>query len=185
MGKLLSRKKVIGGLVGAGVLSAALAAPAVAFADDSANPAPSPSASAPATSTSPDSGKPGQGHNWQGHDQRWADRRGDLAKELATELGVPQDKVEAALAKIRQKAQEHRQDWQKEHGKPAGTSAADRAARLKTRLDKAVSDGRLTREQADAIVAAVKAGVLPGGFGHGPAGKDGQTGDQSPAPTTR
>lgn len=162
MGKLLSRKNVIGGLVGAGVLSAALAAPAVAFADDSATPAPSPSASASADNGT---AKPGQ---------RGADRRAELAKELATELGVPQDKVEAALAKLRQQHQaDHRGDrkpgdkggWQRD-----GKSPADREAWLKSRLDKAVTDGKLTREQADAILAAVKAGVLPGGwggFGHG------------------
>ncbi|MEO3746073.1 hypothetical protein [Plantactinospora sp. B5E13] len=181
MGKLLSRKNVIGGLVGAGVLGAALAAPAVAFADDSATPAPSPSASAPASA---DSGTPKPGH-----DQRWADRRAELAKELATELGVPQDKVEAALAKLRQQHQaDHKGDRKpgdKGGWKRDGKSAADREAWLKSRLDKAVTDGKLTREQADAILAAVKAGVLPGGwggFGHG----GGHQADAKPAtPNTK
>jgi hypothetical protein len=158
MSSLLSRKRVLGGLVAAGVLTVGIAAPAVAFAEDGATPAPSPSASSD-TGTTPQ----GQG---QGQDQRAADRRGKLAEQLATELGVPQDKVEAALAKFTQQRQAERKD----QGRPDGKSKADREAWLKTRLDKAVSDGKLTREQADAIVAAFQAGVLPawgGGPGHG------------------
>jgi hypothetical protein len=185
MSSLLSRKKVLGGLVAAGVLTVGIAAPAVAFAEDGAAPAPSPSASS-------DSGTTAQGQ----------DRRDKLAEELATELGVPQDKVEAALAKIKQQ----RQAEHKGQDKPDGQSKADREAWLKTRLDKAVSDGKLTREQADAIISAFQAGVLPawgGGPGHGggwggpkhdgpkhdgrtggPANGD-QSGEQSDTPTTK
>ncbi len=158
-----------------------IAAPAVAFADDGATPA-------PATSASPAGGTAGPDHT-----QRWADRRGTFAEELGKELGVPQDRVEAALAKLRQ---QHRADH-KGQGRPDGKSKADREAWLKTRLDKAVSDGKLTREQADAILAAVKAGVLPnwGGLGHGGLGHGGPrhggpghaggNGDQTDAPTTK
>jgi hypothetical protein len=47
--------------------------------------------------------------------------------------------------------------------------AGDRAARLqqlKSRLDQAVTDGKLTRAEADAIVRAAEAGVLLGGGNH-------------------
>ncbi|MBE1492569.1 hypothetical protein [Plantactinospora soyae] len=159
MSSLLSRKRVLGGLVAAGVLTVGIAAPAVAFAEDGATPAPSPSASSDPGTTP------------QGQDQRAADRRGKLAEQLATELGVPQDKVEAALTKITQQRQAERKD----QGSPDGKSGADREAWLKTRLDKAVSDGKLTREQADAIVAAFQAGVLPA-WGGGPGHRGGWTG---------
>ncbi|MBF9128135.1 hypothetical protein I0C86_03875 [Plantactinospora sp. S1510] len=151
-----SRKRILGGLVAAGVLTVGIAAPAVAFAEDGTSPKPSPS-------TSSDSGAAPHGQ-----DKRALDRRDKLAEELATELGVPQDKVEAALAKIRQQHQAERKD--RGQDKPDGKSNADREAWLKTRLDKAVSDGKLTREQADAIIKAFQAGVLPawgGGPGHG------------------
>ncbi|MFC6020608.1 hypothetical protein ACFP2T_31100 [Plantactinospora solaniradicis] len=156
MSSLLSRKKVLGGLVAAGVLTVGIAAPAVAFAEDGATPTPTPT-------TSSHSGTPAQDQ-----DQRATDRRDKLAEELATELGIPQDKVEAALAKIKQQHQAEHKDRGKGERKPAGMSKADREAGLKTRLDKAVSDGKLTQEQADVIVAAFKAGVLPAwGGGHG------------------
>ena len=40
---------------------------------------------------------------------------------------------------------------------------AERQARSRPRLDQAVKDGKLTQEQADAILKAAEAGVLPGG----------------------
>ncbi|MFY1672397.1 hypothetical protein ACN27G_20915 [Plantactinospora sp. WMMB334] len=158
MSRRLSRKKVIGGLVAGGVLTVGLAAPAVAFAEDGATPAPTPSSSAESGATAPDPGK------------RWAEQRGKLAEQLAEELGVPQEKVEAALAKI---GEQHRAEWkdrigQRGEGRPGPQSKADREAVLKERLDKAVADGKLTQEQADAIRAAVEAGVFPawgGGWG--------------------
>jgi len=39
----------------------------------------------------------------------------------------------------------------------------ERAAALKTRLDKAVTDGKLTQAEADAVTKAVEAGVIGGG----------------------
>jgi len=176
MSNLLSRKKVLGGLVAAGVLTVGLAAPAVAFAQDG-------EPGTPPASPSAEAGKPDPG-------QRGAEQRGKLAEQLATELGVPQEKVEAALAKIKE---QHRDAAPK--GKPDEKSKADREAALKTRLDKAVSDGKLTQEQADAVLAAVEAGVLPtwgGGPGHGGWGgpKHGgwggpKHGGQAEAPTDR
>ncbi|GIG90208.1 hypothetical protein [Plantactinospora endophytica] len=157
MSSLFTRKRVVGGLVAAGVLTVGLAAPAVAFAED-ATPTPTPSAST-------DSGKPAPEHG-----KRWAEQGDKLAEQLAKELGVPQEKVDAALAKIKE---QHRAEWkdragQKEQGRPDAQSKADREAMLKERLDKAVADGKLTQEQADAILAAAKAGVFPAwGAEHG------------------
>ncbi|MGI5148416.1 hypothetical protein ACQEVC_18910 [Plantactinospora sp. CA-294935] len=182
MSSLFSRKRVVGGLVAAGVLTVGLAAPAVAFAEDGATPAPTPSASSDGGTTAPEHGK------------RWVEQRGKLAEQLAKELGVPQDKVEAALAKIKE---QHRAGWkdraeQRGQGKPDAQSKADREAMLKERLDKAVSDGKLTQEQADAILAAVRSGVFPAfGGGHwggpkhgGPAGAPAD-GGESDTPATK
>src|SRR5262245_4758213 len=93
MSSLLSRKRVLGGLVAAGVLTVGLAAPAVAFAEDGGTPSPTPTASSDSGKTAPD------------HAKGWADQRDKLAEQLAKELGVPQDKVEAALAKIKEQRQ--------------------------------------------------------------------------------
>jgi hypothetical protein len=77
----------------------------------------------------------------------------DLAAFLAKELNVPEATVLSAL------------DTQSE------VRQADRTADLKVSLDQAVTDGRLTQEQADAILKAHDAGVRMGGmggFGGGP-----------------
>lgn len=68
-----------------------------------------------------------------------------LAKSLAEALGIDEAKVTTALEEIRSAAQ------------------AERAAALKTRLDKAVTDGKLTQAEADAVTKAVEAGVIGGG----------------------
>jgi len=68
-----------------------------------------------------------------------------LAKSLAESLGVEESKVTAALAEIRAAGQ------------------AERAAALKTRLDQAVTDGKLTQAEADAVTKAVENGVIGGG----------------------
>ncbi|MGO4250081.1 hypothetical protein AB4Y87_23040 [Paenarthrobacter sp. RAF54_2] len=68
-----------------------------------------------------------------------------MAKSLAAALGIDESKVTAALQEIRTAAQE------------------ERAAALKTRLDKAVTDGKLTQAEADAVTKAVEAGVIGGG----------------------
>ncbi|WP_120521534.1 hypothetical protein [Arthrobacter celericrescens] len=68
-----------------------------------------------------------------------------LAKSLAGKLGIDEAKVTAALTEIRSAAQ------------------AERAAALKTRLDKAVDDGTLTQAEADAVTKAVEKGVIGGG----------------------
>jgi hypothetical protein len=140
----MSKKHVLAGLAAGGLLGVGIAAPTVAFGQD---PTPSPSASASAGSS--------QGGD---REQEHADRRAEFAAALAKELGVPTEKVTAALDKVRE---------QFEANRPAPPSEADRQARLKERLDQAVKDGKLTQEQADAILKAAEAGVLPGpGGGH-------------------
>ncbi len=80
------------------------------------------------------------------------ERRAELATELAKALGVDEAKVTEALAAL---------DTERD---------AARAAELQTRLDQAVTDGKLTQSEADAVKKAVEAGVIgggPGGFGGG------------------
>jgi hypothetical protein len=102
------------------------------------DPTPSPSAS---SSAAPD------------RDAVRAQRQDELAAALAAELGIDKAKVAAALEKV----QTARQNEAK----------AERTAELKTRLDAAVKAGTLTQAQADAILKAAEAGVLPQG---GPGG---------------
>jgi hypothetical protein len=74
-----------------------------------------------------------------------ATREAALAKSLAASLGIDEAKVTAALDELRTAEQ------------------AEHAAALKTRLDKAVTDGKLTQAEADAVTKAVEAGVIGGG----------------------
>ena len=67
-----------------------------------------------------------------------------LAKSLAESLGIDEAKVTAALEELRAEAQ------------------SERAAALKSRLDQAVADGKLTQAEADAVTKAVKNGVIGG-----------------------
>jgi hypothetical protein len=127
------------GLTGAaGLLALALAGPGIALADPSPSPSGSASASAPANSD---------------RAAKRAQQRDAYAEALAKELGIDKAKVLAALDKV--------------DAAQAEQAKADRIAALKTRLDAAVADGKLTREQADAILKAAEAGVLngPDGFG--------------------
>lgn len=145
MSRTIRKKHLLAGLATAGVLSVGIAAPTMAFAADGGTPTPS------ASSTTEKQGSK-------------ADRQGEFAEALATELGVSTDKVTAALEKVREQ--------HKPADRPERPSAEDRQAALKERLDKAVEDGKLTQEQADAITKAVEAGVFPGGH-DGPGGKGG------------
>jgi hypothetical protein len=135
-------KKAALGLGVAGALALGIAVPTMALAD---NPTPSPSTAAP-------SGPGKWGAERPDRDKVRADRQAALAEALAKELGLPQDKVAAALQKVEQQM--------------ADQAKTERLGRLKTRLDQAVNEGKLTREQADAILKAVEAGVMPGGMGH-------------------
>ncbi|MEJ3747319.1 hypothetical protein WEI85_29040 [Actinomycetes bacterium KLBMP 9797] len=143
MSRPITKKTMFAGLAAAGALAVGIAAPTVAFAEDG-------SGSSSTTRTD--------------RDQQRAERDAALAKALATELGVPEDKVAAALDKVREQLKP--QDQPKD-GQGAQQSQADRQAALKSRLDQAVKDGKLTRQEADAILKAYEAGVLRGGPGGG------------------
>ncbi|MFC3500590.1 hypothetical protein ACFOOK_06350 [Micromonospora krabiensis] len=159
MSRTIRKKHLLAGLATAGVLGVGIAAPTMAFAADGGTPTPSASADS-------------------GQQQKRADRQSEFAEALAKELGVPTDKVTAALEKVRE---QHKADRQGD--RPARPSAEDRQAKLKERLDQAVKDGKLTQEQADAITKAVEAGVFPGGFG-GPGHRGGWGGHGAPDGTT-
>lgn len=82
----------------------------------------------------------------------------EFAGKLAAELGIDKEKVAAAVEKVR--------EAQRTEAK------AERLEAMKTRLAEAVKDGKITQEQADAILKAAESGVFPGGprgFG-GPGG---------------
>ncbi|MEV0725620.1 hypothetical protein AB0I37_22920 [Micromonospora purpureochromogenes] len=142
MSRTMSKKHLLAGLAAAGVLGVGIAAPTVAFAEDAT--------SSPSASSSADQGTDRQ--------QQKADRQGEFAEALAKELGVPTEKVTAALEKLRE---------QRRADRPERPAAEDRQAALKERLAQAVEDGKLTQEQADAITKAAEAGVFPGPGGRG------------------
>jgi membrane-bound lytic murein transglycosylase B len=130
-----------------------------------ADPAPSASASAPAAPAQP------------GPKADRAQRQDELAGALATELGIDKAKVAAALEKVAAARKAERAD----RTPPAKPDPAKRVEELKTRLDAAVKDGKLTAEESAAILKAAEAGVLlggPGGLGgpHGGPGKGGGPG---------
>ena len=74
-----------------------------------------------------------------------AARDAALAASLAEALGIDESEVAEALQELRSEAQ------------------AEKAAALKTRLDQAVADGKLTQAEADAVTKAVQNGVIGGG----------------------
>ena len=147
-----NRRKAVLGVAGAGGLLA-VAVPNLAFAGNtSATPAASVSASAKADSKAAD------------REAQKAARQDELATALAKELGLDKAKVAAALAKIKSEETTRRPT-------PSGTARPDRTAELKARLATAVSEGKLTQAEADAILKAAAAGVLLGGGpggGHAP-----------------
>lgn len=144
MSRPISKKTLLVGLAAAGALGVGIAVPTMAFADGSAAPTPSASASSTTSTRAPE--------------QRRAERESEFAAALAKELGIPQDKVAAALTKVQQQFRAEKKFKREEKRE----SKAERQAELKARLDTAVKDGKLTQEQADAILKAFEAGVLPG-----------------------
>ncbi|HEU4347754.1 MAG TPA: hypothetical protein VFR35_08195 [Actinoplanes sp.] len=145
----------LGGVGAAGVaLVALIGGPALAEAP---TPAPSGSASAPSSSVpAPSSSSAAR----PDREAERAQRQDELATALAAELGIDKAKVAAALEKV-QAAQKAKAD-------------ADRAAQLKTRLDEAVKAGKLTADEAAAILKAAEAGVFPQGGPGGPGGRHGR-----------
>jgi len=85
-------------------------------------------------------------------------RHQQLASALAKELGVDEAKVSDALEKLRE---------EKKADRPERTPDKARTD-LKTRLDAAVKEGKLTQAEADAVLKAAEAGIIGGhGFGNG------------------
>lgn len=74
-----------------------------------------------------------------------AEQDAALAASLADALGVDEARVTTALEEIRTEAQNQRSEA------------------LKTKLDTAVADGKLTQAEADAVTKAVEAGIIGGG----------------------
>ena len=145
------RRKTVLAATGAAMLTLGIAVPTMASAaHSSASAAPT-----AARSVSPPTAQPGWARMRAEHEQQ-------LAEALAKELGMPTDKVAAALKKVQTQMEEQaRAAYQKQ---------------LKEHLQQAVSAGKLTQEQADAILKAANSGVLRGGFDGGPHGP-GQLGE--------
>ena len=158
MQKPSKRVPVLAGIGAAGVAGVAALAFAVSPAQ-AEDPTPSPSASSPSASSSPSATSP---TDQPDREAARAQRQDELAAALAAELGIDKAKVAAALEKV-QAARE-------------AEAKADRIADLKTRLDAAVKEGKLTAEESAAILKAAEAGVLPQGGrgGHGRGGPFGR-----------
>ena len=174
--------------VAAGVLSLGAGAGIAGVASADPTPTPSPSASASGTPGPIPGEQPPDGRHGHGF------RDGQLASELANKLGVSQDKVtealrafweanrptakpsdpttppdpaarDAALAKaLADKLGIEEAKVSSALSDLRAARQAERAAALKTRLDKAVADKTLTQAEADAVTKAVEKGVInPGG----------------------
>ena len=83
-------------------------------------------------------------------EERHAQARDEFAAALADELGLEVERVSAAIEEVETAMADERR--------------AQHLQALEERLDAAVADGSLTREQADAILEAQEPGAL-GGFG--------------------
>jgi len=86
-----------------------------------------------------------------------AQEKADYAAALAKELGIDEAKVQAAMDKV--------------DADRAAANKTERHDKLKAELDAAVKAGTLTQAEADAILKASDAGVLPGGGAGGPGGR--------------
>ncbi|MFG2709924.1 hypothetical protein ACGFX2_05090 [Streptomyces goshikiensis] len=152
MNNVRKRAGITAGVLLAGI---GLAFPAVAFAEDH---------SKPATAEARQEAGKGAHPAGKGAELR-EERRKELAEALAKDLGVPVEKVTGSLEKFRAaQGEKHREERKDRKDERAGErpDAAARQQKLADRLDQAVKDGKLTRAQADAVIAAAKAGVLPG-----------------------
>jgi hypothetical protein len=169
--------------VAAGVLAlgAGVGIAGVAAADPT--PTPNPTATG---SPSPGTDRPGGRHGGGFRD-------GAQLSELASKLGVTEEKLSEAVRAIREENRSTTRpaDQTREQRDAALSEAlaeklnldeakvtqalaeiraakqAEQAAALKERLDAAVADGTLTQAEADAVTKAVEKGVISGG-GRGP-----------------
>ena len=78
--------------------------------------------------------------------ERHEERQQKFAELLAKELGLDTAKVQAAVEKVREQMR--------------ADAKEDRLAAMKERLDAAVKEGKLTQEEADAILKAAENGVF-------------------------
>lgn len=103
---------------------------------------------------------------------------GDPGQEASTSSGPQQRSSESAKGSTRKVAGSMTVsitgvDRAAAGGVAGPRSAAVGVARVGARLDRAVAEGRLTREQADTILAAAEAGLLNGDLVNGPGGHHG------------
>ncbi|MCH0538592.1 hypothetical protein I3F58_03260 [Streptomyces sp. MUM 203J] len=142
----------------AGVAGLGLLFPAVALAEGNDGP------SANGSSVSQEEGSERAEEHRKHREERREQRDKELAVSLAADLGVSEDKVTEALEKFRKAKQDERAEAREERSSAESQEerATKRQERLKERLDDAVAEGELTREQADAVLAAAEAGALPG-----------------------
>ena len=178
---MVSKKTAVAVAAGALALGAGVGIAGIASADPT--PTPSPSATASGTPT------PGTGGFGGRHGPGFRD--GQFVAELASKLGVSEERVTEALRAIREENRpterpttppdpvERDAALARALAEKLGieqakvTTAleeirtarqAERAAALKERLDAAVADGTLTQAEADAVTKAVEKGVInPGG----------------------
>ena len=177
---MVSKRTAVAVAAGALALGAGIGIAGIASAD----PAPTPSPSATASGTA----SPGTGGFGGRHGHGFRD--GEFAAELASKLGVSEEKVIEALRAIREENRPTERPTTPPD--PAERDAAlakalavklgveeaqvstalaeirtarqaERAAALRERLDAAVADGTLTPAEADAVTKAVEKGVLKSG----------------------
>lgn len=182
---MAAKKTALAAAAGALALGAGVGVAGIASADPTPTPNPTATASG-APSPGTDRGGPG-GRRGGGY------RDGAQVTELASLLGVSEDKVREAIEAIREerRANPPTTDQTREQRDAALAKSlaellgideakvtaaltelrearqAERAAGLKTKLDAAVADGTLTQAEADAVTKAVEKGVIGGG-GRGP-----------------
>jgi hypothetical protein len=179
----MNRTKRLAAIAGAGaVLVAGLAVPVTAWAAD-----PSPIPSTTSSSSPEPGGERGPGRGPRGHGDR-----GQMAAKLAELLGVDQVKVATALEEIRKEGggqrpakdageadrQEAADEFAAKLAEKLGIAkdkvtaaleklkqqrTADAEAALSERLKAAVTAGKLTQAESDAVLKAFRAGVLGGG----------------------